>query len=254
MLVPDAARISEIRIQPAVDIRLLRLSVTLLVVGWVLLAVTTIGLHPGGKATWEATFAGYAASQDWAAVHLGEFVGTGLFLAGLLVLYFALNVLDGPARWLGFFGAASAGVTLALAGVLYAVDGVALKHAVDAWASAQAAEKATSYSSVLAIRWLEWGVTSYQNFLWGLTLALFGSAIASTARITRPIGYLMALSGVAIFLLGWLVGTRGFTSANTLPEYARDGLTTAWLIWLLISAARLPGSQRITSERLAKGL
>ena len=49
---------------------------------------------------------------------------------------------EGTPRWLGFFGAISAGVALALAGVLYAVDGVALKQAVDAWVSAPAAEQA----------------------------------------------------------------------------------------------------------------
>ena len=224
------------RTDPTADGKLLRLSVTLLVVGWVLLAVTSVVLHPGGGATFEATFANYAASGDWAAVPLGEFVGTALFFWGLLVLFFALNVPESPARWLAFFGAISAGVTLVLAAVIYAVDGVALKQAVDAWASAPAAEKATSYASVLAIRWVEWGTTSYQDFMWGLTLVLFATTIVVTARIARPIGYLMGLSGVALLVLGWLVGTRGFTSANTLPEYARDVLTTAWIIWLLISA------------------
>jgi hypothetical protein len=229
-------RISGAGTDSTADGKLLRLSVTLLVVGWVLLVVTSVVLHPGGGATFEATFANYAASGDWAAVHLGEFAGTALFLGGLLVLFFALKVSEGPARWPAFFGAVSAGVTLVLAAVLYAVDGVALKQAVDAWASAPAAEKASSYASVLAIRWVEWGTTSYQDFAWGLTLMMFATTIVATARITRPIGYLMGLSGLAWLVLGWLIGTRGFTSANTLPQYAFFGLTTAWIIWLLISA------------------
>ena len=116
------------------------------------------------------------------------------------------------------------------------MDGVALKQAVNVWASAPTAEKATSYANVLAIRWVEWGTTSYQDFVWGLTLVLFAAAIVGTAKITRPIGYLMGLSGLAWLVLGWLVGTRGFTSANMLPQYARDGLTTVWMVWLLISA------------------
>ena len=223
------------RREPAADGTLLRASVALLVAGWVLLALTNV-LHPGGGATFEATFANYAASGDWAAVHLGEFVGTALSFGGLLVLFFALNVVEGPARWPALFGAVSAGVTLVLAGVLYAVDGVALKQAVDVWASAPAAEKATTYASVLAVRWVEWGITSYQDFMWGLTLVLFAGTIVATARITRPIGYLMGLSGLVWLGVGWLTGTRGFTSANTLPQYAFFGLTTAWIIWLLISA------------------
>jgi hypothetical protein len=44
------------------------------------------------------------------------------------------------------------------------------------------------------------------------------------------------VSGLAWLVLGWLVGTRGFTSANTLPQYAFFGLTTAWITWVLISA------------------
>src|SRR5215467_16279026 len=167
------------RREPAADGTLLRASVALLVAGWVLLALTNV-LHPGGGATFEATFANYAASGDWAAVHLGEFVGTALYFGGLLLLFFALNIAEGPVRWLAFFGAVSAGVTLVLAGVLYAVDGVALKQAVDTWASAPEAEKATSYASVLAVRWVEWGVTSYQNFMWALTLVLFAATIVAT--------------------------------------------------------------------------
>ena len=225
--------------------RLLRLSVTLLVAGWVLLGITSVVLHPGGAATFEATFGNYAASGDWAAVHLGEFVGTALFIGGLLVLFFALDVPRGPGRWLAFFGAASAGVTLVLAAVLYAVDGVALKQAVDAWASAPASGKATSYSGVLAIRWMEWGTTSYQDFMWGLTLVLFATTIVVTARITRAIGYLMGLSGLAWLVVGWLIGTRGFTSANALPQEAFFVLTTAWIVWLLVGALRMPGSRPV---------
>jgi len=59
-----------------------------------------------------------------------------IIIAGLLVLFLALNVPSGMPRWASRFGAVSAGVTLALYGALQAVDGVALKQAVDAWVSA----------------------------------------------------------------------------------------------------------------------
>ena len=51
--------------------------------------------------------------------------------------------------------------TLALYGVVMAVDGVALKQAVNAWASAPVAEKAARFASAEAIRWIEWGARSY---------------------------------------------------------------------------------------------
>src|SRR2546426_6043196 len=199
-----------------VDRKLLRLSATLLFIGEVLSAVLQFP-HPAGGPTYEATFANYAASGDWAAIHLGQFVGEAVFLAGLLVLFFALNVSEGTPRWVGFFGAIAAGVALALEGVLYAVDGVALKQAVDAWASAPAAEQATRFASVEAIRWLEWGTNSYSNFMFGLALVLYALVIVWTARVPRPIGYLMGLSGLAFIVLGWLVGTEGFTPIHNVP-------------------------------------
>ena len=130
-----------------IDRNLLRLSATLLFIGVVLSTVLTQYVHPGGGTTMEATFANYAGSSNWAAIHLGEFVSEAVLLAGLLVLFFALGETSGTPRWLGFFGAIAAGVALALAGVLYAVDGVALKQAVDAWASAPAAEQTARFAS-----------------------------------------------------------------------------------------------------------
>jgi hypothetical protein len=49
-------------------------------------------------------FAEYAGSGT--AVHLGQFVGMAILLAGLLALFFALDVQTGTARWAGRFGAA----------------------------------------------------------------------------------------------------------------------------------------------------
>ena len=77
------------------------------------------------------------------------------------------------------------------------MDGVALKQAVDAWASAPDAEKTARFASAEAIRWLEWGVRSYQSFMLGLTFVLFATVIVWTAGTARAIGYLMGLSGLA---------------------------------------------------------
>jgi hypothetical protein len=42
----------------------------------------------------------YANSPSWTAIHLGQFFGKALILAGLLVLFFTLDVSEGyPAGW-----------------------------------------------------------------------------------------------------------------------------------------------------------
>ncbi len=195
-----------------------------------------------------ATFANDAASGAWTAIHLGQFLGMALLLAGLLVLFLALDVADGPPRLVGFFGAIGAVVTLALAAVLYGVDGVANKQAVDAWVSAPAAEKATRFANAETLRWLETGIASYQNFVLGVALVLFAIAIVWTARLPRPIGYLMGLSGLAWLALGWLVGSAGFTSARAVPGYVSFFAGLAWMVWLLIVACGTKESAEIEPD------
>src|SRR5947199_5163570 len=168
-----------------IDRTSLRLSATLLLVGQLLYIVVTQFHADGDANNHPAVFAEYAGSGIWTAVHLGQFAGMAILLAGLLALFFALDVQAGTARWAGRFGAASAVATLALYGVLQAVDGVALKQAVNTWAIAPDAEKAARFASAEAIRWLEWGVRSYQNFMLGLSFILFATVIVWTARTPR---------------------------------------------------------------------
>jgi len=222
------------------DRKTLRLSAALLVVGFVLSLVAGF-FHPSRENpnNHSAVFAEYANSGGWTAIHLGQFAGMLLLIAGLLALYFALDVHAGTAAWLGRFAAVSAGVTLALYGVLQAVDGVALKQAVDAWASAPEAEKPARFAAAEAIRWLEWGTRSYQSFMFGLTLVLFGSVVVWTARTSRPIGYLMGLSGLAYVVQGWVLGSAGFSATNAIPQLAGYLLILAWTIWLLIISLRM---------------
>jgi len=165
-----------------------------------------------------------------------------VIIAGLLVLFFALNIHHGTAGWAARFAAVSAVVALALYGVLQAVDGVALKQAVDAWASAPAAEKAARFASAEAIRWLEWAVRSYHSFLFGLALVLFAAVIVGTARVPRLIGYLMGLSGLTYLVQGWILGSEGFSATNTIPQLLAYLFVFAWSIWLLILVWRMKDS------------
>jgi hypothetical protein len=222
------------------DRTLLRLSATLLVVGELLSVLAGI-LHPGREDpnNHSAAFTEYAASANWTAVHLGQFVGIAVIIAGLLVLFHALNAHMGTPGWASRFGAIAAVVALALYGVLQAVDGVALKQAVDAWVRAPDAEKAARFASAETVRWLEWAVRSYHSFMLGLALVLFATVIVMTARISRPIGYLMGVCGLAYMVQGWVLGSEGFSGANTLPTLIGIISFLAWSIWLLISAWRM---------------
>jgi hypothetical protein len=219
----------------------LRLPATLLLAGQLLYIVVTL-LHTGGDANdHHDVFAEYADSGTWTVVHLGQFAGMAIFLAGLLALFSAL---DGPARVTARFGAAAATAALALYGALQAVDGVALKQAVTAWASAPDAEKAARFASAEAIRWLEWGMRSYQNFALGLALLLFAAAVARAARIPRPIAPLMALAGLTYLVQGWVVGSDGFSHTESLAIVAAYALDLAWMIWLAVAAWRKPAPSR----------
>ena len=102
-------------------------------------------------------------------------------------------------------------VTIAADAALQAVDGVALKQAVDAWANAPESEKAMRFASAEAIRWLEWGFRSYQSYMLGLAFLFFAVSIIATGRIQKAIGYLMGLSGLAYLAQGWVLGAEGFS-------------------------------------------
>jgi hypothetical protein len=223
-----------------IDRKALRLAAALLAVGFVLYVVMGL-LHSGGPANnHQEVFADYARSGSWKAVHLGQFVGMAVIIAGLLVFYFALNVKAGGAAWEARLGAVSAVVALGLYGVLQAVDGIALKQAVDAWVSAPATEKSARFASAETVRWLEWGTRSYQTYMFGLTLILLGGAVALTARLPRALGYLMALSGLAYIVQGWVLGSEGFSGTDTSAILAGYILMLAWIIWLVVVARRTP--------------
>ena len=224
------------------DRSLLRLSTTLVVIGEVLFALVTL-FHPGREDpnNHPAVFAEYASSGSWIAVHFGQFVLMAVLLAGLLVLSFALNVRSGVLGWVGRFAAVSVVVALALYGVVQAVDGVANKHAVDAWSSAPEAEKAARFASAETMRWLEWGTSSYQTFMFALALILLATVIVWTARVPRPIGYLMGLAAIPYLVQSWVLGTEGFAISWLAGGLSVVGLPLmlAWSIWLLIVAWRM---------------
>lgn len=218
----------------------LRVSATLLLTGQILFILIT-QLHADGPANDHlVVFAEYARSNTWKAVHVGQFLAMSILLAGLIALFFALTARGTTVSWAARFGAAFAVAAFALYGALQAVDGVALKQAVDAWARAPGAEKAARFANAETVRWLEWGFRSYQNFALGIALMLFAAAVLRAAPIPRPIGFLMCLSGLAYLAQGWVGETEGFSQAHTIMIVLAFILDLAWMIWLLVVALRMP--------------
>jgi hypothetical protein len=233
-------------IHPAVDRGAVRLPAVLLLVGQLLYIVITQFHADGDANNHPAVFAEYASSGIWTAVHVGQFAATAILLAGLFALFFALGKEDGPARWAARFGAASAVVTLALYGVVMAVDGVALKQAVNAWASAPEAEKAARFASAEAVRWIEWGARSYENFALGLALLLGAAAARRTAWAPWPTAYLMGLSGLIYLVQGWVAGADGFTRTHDVLIVLAWVVNLVWMIWLVVVAWRVHDVERGT--------
>jgi hypothetical protein len=233
------------------DRTLLRISAVILFLGEILFGVAGT-LHPSHEPanSHAAVFAEYADSANWTLVHLGQFAGMLVIIAGLLVLFRALNIRSGMAGLVAQGAAVSAVITLSLYGFLQAVDGVALKQVVDAWANAPAAEKAARFASAEAIRYLEWGGRSYQDFMLGLTFILFAVAIVWTARIPRTVGFLVGLTGVAYIAQGLVTGAEGFSMNNSTPTLFAYVLWIVWSIWLLIFAWRTKESAE-TSKIMA---
>jgi hypothetical protein len=135
-------------------------------------------------------------------------------------------------------GAGAAVAALALYAALQAVDGVALKQAVNAWASAPEAEKAARFAAAEAVRWLEWGMRSYHDFALGLALLLSAAGVAMTARFSAILALLIGLSGIAYLAQGWIAGTEGFAPAQSLAIVAGWVLGLLWMVWLAVSASR----------------
>jgi hypothetical protein len=119
---------------------------------------------------------------------------------------------------------------------------------VDAWVDAPEAEKAARFAAAEAMRWLEWGARSYENFTLGLAV-LLAAAVVLTAPIPRAIAYLLALSGLTYLVQGWLAGVEGFSPTHTIAIVLAEVLNATWMTWLLVVAWRMPLPARVSPRR-----
>ena len=183
-----------------------RIGAVAMPLGIVFIAVSEI-FHPAKEYPMDfpAVFEEYAQSNVWTTVQLGEYFGFLLLLGGLVALYYSVSARPGVGAGLAPFGLAAAVTTAASFTVLQAVDGVTLRYAVDTWVSAPASRKEAAFAAAEVARWTEIGMNSLSYFLAGLTLLLFGLAIALGRVYPRWAGLMAAVSGAAFLYDGAVV-------------------------------------------------
>ena len=213
-----------------------RIGALALPLGIILLVVSTI-IHPSREEAMDnpAVFMEYAQSDSWIAVHFGQWFGALLIVGGLVALYYSIRAMPeadaGVAAGVARFGLAAAVLTAASVTMLQAVDGVALKWAVDAWASAPADQEVAAFAAAEALRWTEYALQSFSNILLGLTLILYGLAIALGTVYPRWLGWVAVGSGVAWIIHGLMVPYIGF-----FPSIPRGVAQVLLYLWAFIMA------------------
>src|SRR5918999_1573148 len=155
------------------------------------IAIGSTAIHPTGTGEELMNnpfiFAVYAEDPLWIASHIGQFAGILLIFAGGFVALFRLLVKSesATASALAWFGLVTAIITASTFTILQAVDGIALKIAVDTWyaipPTADGQEKAIAFRVAEGIRWTEWGIQAYYRMLQGTVAIIFGVAIAKNA-------------------------------------------------------------------------
>lgn len=130
-----------------------RFGAAALPLGGVLIAISEI-LHPQREDPMDnpAVSMEYAKSDVWTTAHLIQYFGFLLVLGGLVALYYSVTAGPGIGAGLVPFGLAAAVTTAASYTVLQAVDGIALKRAVDAWAGAPPDQETAAFAAAEAVR------------------------------------------------------------------------------------------------------
>jgi hypothetical protein len=224
------------------------LTASILLVAGASLALLGGILHPHEELpnSHVAVFTEYAHSTDWVWIHDLQFFSAAVVVAGFLILGRALQQ-AGAAAALVRVGYAAGAATAALIGVNMAVDGVALKRAVDAWALAGPEDQASRFAAAEAVRWLEWGVNSFFTISLGITLMVFAAALLRKAHLgtrIRLAGVTGTLAGALLIVNGLAVGAHGF-EPTTLPLVATG-------LYVVMALAIAPLDRAVQSRRPAK--
>lgn len=196
------------------DKSLLRLGAVLGLSGFVVQIVMD-RLHPHGVEPNDSAnvFREYAGSEIWTAVHIGQFVGTLLIVLAFVALARSLYQQPGVAGALAVVGTVTAILVAAVFAVQMAVDGVALKAAINTWVDAASpGDQLAAFHVAETVRWIEKGLGGLFQFINGTTLLALGASIALGDRYPKWIGVVGALAGLGFVAGGVLTAHTGFSA------------------------------------------
>lgn len=231
---PAACLWYKCRVEPTSSIAgpLARIGAVAAPLGAIILIASTL-LHPVKVDPDDAlaAFAEYAADPLWVWSHLGQFAGVAVLGIALIGLAATLEV-GRAAAWgrIGLVGVAS---TIAVAAVLQAVDGVALKVMVDRWAAAGAELGDASFEAAFAVRQVEIGLAGLLNVLLGFTSAALSIGIVSSNRYPAWLGAGGLVVALAMLAAGAATAAGGFSAV---PMTIVMLATFMFLVWLVAAA------------------
>lgn len=166
-----------------------------------------------------AAFTEYVHAHAWTAVHIGQFFGTLLIALAMLVLCRSLARQSGGAGTLARGAGVAVIVVVSVFAVQMAVDGVALKHAVDTWAGASGSAKTSAFQVADGLRSLEKGLSAFFNLMNGTAVLGLGLSLIA-GRTHRPWpGWIAILASLGFLSGGVATATGGFSPrAGTLLQ------------------------------------
>lgn len=214
-----------------------QIGAALLPLSVVIFAVSTGVLHPSREHPMDnpAVFAEYAQDDLWIVTHFAQWLATLFLLGGFISVYFSIASRMERGAAVARFGVGAALLTAAAFTMLQAVDGVALKWAVDAWAVAPATIQEPLFAAALSMRWAEYALQSYSNLLLGITFLLFALAIAWSSAFPRWLTWPAAVSGIAWAVHGAAVPYIGFFDSLprliAISSMAIWSFGSAWVMW-----------------------
>jgi hypothetical protein len=197
------------------------------IIGVIVLFIATM-MHPMNASPHDApaAFAEYALDVCWVATHLGQLLGVVLIATGFVALSWKLRA--GYAGAWALLAGLSTVASVSLAGALQAVDGVALKFAVDRWSASAEGARAAAFEAAYAVRQVEVGLASVTSALFGLTVLLYGIAIMLSPVAPKWLGVFGTLSGMATVISSVIQAHAGFSDLAMAASMPSSLLVLGW--------------------------